>query len=168
MGSYVIQVLSTLSGRPFFSSARASRGQRKSYIRDGARVSREPGSCVLLWFKRKLKDCLQSNVVVDSRRRARARARKLRAQSKKPRYFEGSRAKIPSNKMIGGTYVLKTLTLSWQRSIVRLLIDCKTVGFFLQISKKIFSLVPDLLFYCSRVLEYAKLRTVLQSSLLMI
>ena len=105
----------------FCSSGRASRGQRKSYIRDGARVSREPGSRVLLWFKRKIKDCLQPNVVVDSRGRARARARKLRAQSKKPRYFEGSRAKIPSSKMIGGPYVLKTFTLSWQRSIVRLL-----------------------------------------------
>ena len=78
----------------FCSSGRASRGQRKSYIRDGAGVSREPGSRVLLWFKRKIKDCLQSNVVVDSRGRARARARKLRAQSKKPRYFEGSRAKL--------------------------------------------------------------------------
>ena len=55
-------------------------------------------------------------------------------------------------------------------------IDCKTVGFFLKISKEIgkawrlspvslsvFSLIPDLLFDCSRVLEYAKIRTVLQS-----
>ena len=52
-------------------------------------------------------------------------------------------------------------------------VDCKTVGFFLKISKEIgevwrksltvFSLVPDLLFYCSRVLEYAKIWTVLQS-----
>ena len=52
-------------------------------------------------------------------------------------------------------------------------VDCKTVGFFLKISKKIgkvwcksltvFSLVPDLLFYCSRVLKYAKIWTVLQS-----
>ena len=51
-------------------------------------------------------------------------------------------------------------------------VDCKTVGFFLKISKKIgkvwcksltvFSLVPDLLFYCSRVLKYAKIWTVLQ------
>ena len=44
---------------------------------------------------------------------------KLRAQKKKLRYFEGSRAKIPSSKTIGGPYVLKSLTLSWQ-SIVRL------------------------------------------------
>ena len=59
-------------------------------------------------------------------------------------------------------------------------LDCKTVGFFLRISKEIvkawrksltrakrasFSLIPDLLFDCSRVLEYAKIRTVLQSSL---
>ena len=63
-------------------------------------------------------------------------------------------------------------------------LDCKTVGFFLKISKEIgkawrksltrtkrasvtrlsvFSLVPNLLFDCSRVLEYAKIRTVLQS-----
>ena len=70
-------------------------------------------------------------------------------------------------------------------SVVHLL-DCKTVGFFLKISKEIgkgwrksltrakrasltrpgrvFSLIPDLLFDCSRVLEYAKIRTVLQSS----
>ena len=51
-------------------------------------------------------------------------------------------------------------------------VDCKTVGFFLKISKEIgkvwcksltvFSLVPDLLFYCSHVLEYAKIWTVLQ------
>ena len=89
MGSHVIQVLSTLRSRErssfFFPSARASRGQRKSDIRDGARVSRERGSCVLLWFKRKIKDYLQSNIVVDSQGRAWARARKLRAQSKKPR-----------------------------------------------------------------------------------
>ena len=64
-------------------------------------------------------------------------------------------------------------------------LDCKTVGFFLKISKEIgkawrksltrakrlspvslsvFSLIPDLLFDCSRVLEYAKIRPVLQSS----
>ena len=59
-------------------------------------------------------------------------------------------------------------------------IDCKTDGFFLKISKEIdkacrksltrakhalsvFSLVPDLLFHCSRVLEYAKIRTILES-----
>ena len=52
-------------------------------------------------------------------------------------------------------------------------VDCKIVGFFLKISKEIgkvwcksltvFSLVPDLLFYCSRVLKYAKIWTVLQS-----
>ena len=65
------------------------------------------------------------------------------------------------------------------------LLDCKTVGFFLKISKEIskawrksltrvkrasltplsvFSLVPELLFDCSRVLEYEKIRTVLQST----
>ena len=56
-------------------------------------------------------------------------------------------------------------------------VDFKTVGFFLKISKEIgkawrksltranrTSLVPDLLLDCSRVLEYAKIRTVLQSS----
>ena len=58
-------------------------------------------------------------------------------------------------------------------------LDCQTVGFFLKISQEIgkawrksltrakraslFSLVQDLLFDCSRVLEYAKIRTVLQS-----
>ena len=48
-------------------------------------------------------------------------------------------------------------------------LDCKTVGFFLKISKEIGkawrkSLVRDLLFDCSRVLEYAKIGTVLQST----
>ena len=66
-------------------------------------------------------------------------------------------------------------------------VDCKTIGFFLKISTEIgkawsksltrakrasllspvslsvFRLIPDLLFDCSRVLEYAKIRTVLQS-----
>ena len=55
-------------------------------------------------------------------------------------------------------------------------LDCKTVGFFFKISKEIgkawrkslmrakrASLTPDLLFDCSRVLEYGKIRTVLQS-----
>ena len=78
------------------------------------------------------------------------------------------------------------------RSGTALSLDCKTVGFFLKISKEIgnawrktlmranrarekkrispvslsvFSLVPHLLFDCSRVLEYAKIRTVLQSTL---
>ena len=32
------------------------------------------------------------------------------------------------------------------------------------VSLSVFSLVPDLLFDCSRVLEYAKIRTVLQSN----
>ena len=36
------------------------------------------------------------------------------------------------------------------------------------LSLSVFSLVPDLLFDCSRVLEYAKTRTVLQSRLLII
>ena len=35
-----------------------------------------------------------------------------------------------------------------------------------QVSLYLFSLVPDLLFDCSRVLEYAKIRTVLQSTVL--
>ena len=53
-------------------------------------------------------------------------------------------------------------------------IDCKTVGFFFFIKiskesgkawrKESLSLVPDLLFDCSRVPEYAKIRTVLQST----
>ena len=45
------------------------------------------------------------------------------------------------------------------------ILDCKTVGFFfLKISKEISKacLVPDLLFDCSRVLEYAKILTVLR------
>ena len=80
-----------------------------------------------------------------------------------------------------------------QASSVELLVNCKTVGFFPEISKEIckawrteshvreareeknrlspvslsvFSLVPDLLFDCSPVLGYAKIRTVLQSKLL--
>ena len=49
------------------------------------------------------------------------------------------------------------------------IVDCKTVGFFLKISKEISKAwrVPDfpgLSFDCSRVLEYAKIRTVLQSN----
>ena len=68
------------------------------------------------------------------------------------------------------------------RSPERQDLDCKTVGFFLKISKEIgkawrksltrltrqlsvFSLVADLLFDGSRVLEYATIRTVLQSRL---
>ena len=58
-------------------------------------------------------------------------------------------------------------------------LDCKTVGFFSKSVKKsvkcgvrvlrtrasfsVFSLIPDLLFDCSHVLEYAKIRPVLQS-----
>ena len=58
-------------------------------------------------------------------------------------------------------------------------LDCKTVGFCFKISQEIgkawrkrlkrakraslFSLVQDLLFDCSGVLEYVKIRTVLQS-----
>jgi len=77
-------------------------------------------------------------------------------------------------------------------SFIRWVLDCKTVAFFLKIGKawrksptrakhaslaearekdrlspvslSVFSLVPDLLFDCSRVPEYAKIRTVLQSS----
>ena len=63
---------------------------------------------------------------------------------------------------------------------VYIYVDCKTVGFFLKSAKKsvkrgvrvlraptarVFSLVPHLLFDCSRVLEYAKIRTVLQSNI---
>ena len=68
------------------------------------------------------------------------------------------------------------------------ILDCKTVSFFFSksvkksvkrgvrvftrakhaslspVSLSVFSLVPDLLFYCSRVLEYAKIQTVLQST----
>ena len=38
-------------------------------------------------------------------------------------------------------------------------------NFLSPVSLSVFSLVPDLLFDCSRLLEYAKIRTVLQSSL---
>ena len=74
--------------------------------------------------------------------------------------------------------------------LINRVVDCKTAGFFLKISKEIgkvwrksltranrasltrlspvslsvFSLVPDLLFDCSRVLEYGKMWTVLQSN----
>ena len=66
--------------------------------------------------------------------------------------------------------------LLWSSAFTKL--DCKTVGFFLKISKEIGKAwrksltcakarrvwgVADLLFDCSRVLEYAKIRTVLQS-----
>ena len=50
-------------------------------------------------------------------------------------------------------------------------LDCKTVSRMKQssfthssVSLSVFSLAPDLLFDCLRVLEYAKIRTVLQSS----
>ena len=56
--------------------------------------------------------------------------------------------------------------------ITRSGVYCKTVGFFSQnrfsvierlyrVSLSVFSLAPDLLFDCSRVVEYAKIRTVL-------
>ena len=60
----------------------------------------------------------------------------------------------------------------------RFVLDCKTVGFFSKSVKKSVkrgvrvlrarSLIADLLFDCSRVLEYAKIRTVLQSSFVLI
>ena len=40
--------------------------------------------------------------------------------------------------------------------------DVEVTGVWVSLS--VFSLIPDLLFDCSRVLEYAKIRTVLQSS----
>ena len=83
-------------------------------------------------------------------------------------------------------YLQFTITLGGIHSSLLLfntckLLDCKTVGFSLKISKEIgkacskphtpygrvlsvFSLVLDLLFDCSRVLEYAQIRTVLQPS----
>ena len=49
-------------------------------------------------------------------------------------------------------------------------VDCKTVGFFLKISSpvslSVFSLVPDLLFDCSRLLEYARLNLGLYNDVL--
>ena len=58
------------------------------------------------------------------------------------------------------------------------LLDCKTVGFFSQNQFSValefllslalrFQPPPDLLFDCSRVLEYGKIRTVLQSTRLL-
>ena len=41
----------------------------------------------------------------------------------------------------------------------------KSTHLFFSLALSVFSLVPDLLFECSRVLEYAKIRTVLQSRL---
>ena len=40
----------------------------------------------------------------------------------------------------------------------------KIPNFTVRVSLSVFSLVPDLLFDCSRVLEYAKIRIVLQST----
>ena len=49
----------------------------------------------------------------------------------------------------------------------KMMVDCKTVGFFLKISKEIGKAWrKSLLFDCSRVLEYAKIRTVLQSKMM--
>ena len=61
-------------------------------------------------------------------------------------------------------------------TVVAIFLDCKTVGFFLKISKEFDNAwrksyarearePPDLLFECSRVFEYAKIRTVLQSTI---
>ena len=71
--------------------------------------------------------------------------------------------------------------LSSSRPVITV-VDCKTADFFFsksvkksvkravsvlrvspQVSLSVFSLVPDLLFDCSRVHEYARIRTVLQS-----
>ena len=78
----------------------------------------------------------------------------------------------------GGDFIAE---LSSSRPVITV-VDCKTAGFFFsksvkksvkravrvlrvsrQVSLSVFSLVPDLLFDCSRVHEYARIRTVLQS-----
>ena len=75
------------------------------------------------------------------------------------------------------SYTLGKLTVVIKPSVkyVAEMLDCKTVGFFFSKSVKksvkrgvrvlrARSLIADLLFDCSRVLEYAKIRTVLQST----
>ena len=66
---------------------------------------------------------------------------------------------------------VKVLPVTMGNSMFYYELDCKTVGFFSKsvkrlspVSLSVFSLVRDLLFDCSRVLEYAKIRTVLQSN----
>ena len=55
----------------------------------------------------------------------------------------------------------------WEKRVIRTNITYakRTVRIFSVSpqSRSVFSLIPDLLFDCSRVLEYAKIRTVLQS-----
>ena len=54
--------------------------------------------------------------------------------------------------------ISKEIGKAWRKSLTR---AKRAVS--LLVSLSVFSLVPDLLFDCSRVLEYAKIRTVLQS-----
>ena len=72
---------------------------------------------------------------------------------------------LDSRLIVSGTWILDTLSCipksKVQDSGTSQILDCKTVSFFPSKSA-VFSFVPDLLFYCSRVLEYAKIRTVLQ------
>ena len=55
----------------------------------------------------------------------------------------------------------------WEKRVIRTNIRYakRTVPVLSPVSLSVFSFVPDLLFDCSRVLEYAKIRTVLQSTL---
>ena len=60
------------------------------------------------------------------------------------------------------------IACGWEKRVIRTKITYakRTVRIFSvspQVSLSVFSLVPDLSFDCSRVLEYAKIRTVLQS-----
>ena len=60
------------------------------------------------------------------------------------------------------------ISRGWEKRVIRTKItyEKRTVRIFIvspQVSLSVFSLVPDLLFDCSRVLEYAKIRAVLQS-----
>ena len=51
----------------------------------------------------------------------------------------------------------------WEKRVIRTNITyAKRLS---PVSLSVFSIIPDLLFDCSRVLEYAKIRTVLQSNI---
>ena len=54
---------------------------------------------------------------------------------------------------------------AWRKSLTRAKRVRREKKSLSPVSLSVFSLVPDLLFDCSRLLEYAKIRTVLQSSL---
>ena len=60
--------------------------------------------------------------------------------------------------------ISKEIGKAWRKSLARFARDPHTpVGRVRREEKNLFSLVPDLLFDCERVVEYAKKGTVLQS-----